>query len=189
MLELAMKTCISITTRTPSKKFKALEQQASAEVNSANITAFDNCTPLDSVVEMARSVLDQGADSNGPWALQKVKNTDEKLFELPSERWRARYPMCKGDFRSRVLAEPVVTGSEHVIRLILENGVSTDVMVSVDGERATTPFGYAIAKQQANFAGCLELFLQEGCKANDVVAEASPRVTALLKVLGRLCCR
>ena len=162
------------------EEFKALEQQASVEANSANITAFDNCTPLDSVVEMARSVLDQGADSNGPWALQKVRITDEKSLELLSERWRARYLMCKG---SRVLAEAVVTGSERVIRLILENGVSTDVMVSIDGERATTLFGHAIAEQQANFAGCLELFLQKGCKANDVVAEASPRVTALLKVM------
>ena len=125
-------------------------------------------------VEMARFVLDQGADPNDSWALQKARFRDEKLLDLLFERWRARYPMEKGDFGSRVLAEAVVTGDERVIRLMLEKGVSADVMVSIEGERAT-PFGHAIAKQQANFIGSLELFLQKGCKANDVVAEASRR--------------
>ena len=125
-------------------------------------------------VEMARFVLDQGADPNDSWALQKARFSDEKLLDLLFERWRARYPMEKGDFGSRVLAEAVVTGDERVIRLMLEKGVNADVMVSIDGERAT-PFGHAIAKQQANFIGSLELFLQKGCKANDVVAEASRR--------------
>ena len=125
-------------------------------------------------VEMACFVLDQGADSNDSWALQKAIFTDEKLLDLLFERWRARYPMEKGDFGTRVLAEAVVTGNERVIRLMLENGVSAEVMVSIDGERAT-PFGHAIAEQQVNFTGCLELFLQKGCTANDVVAEASQR--------------
>ena len=125
-------------------------------------------------VELARFVLDHGADPNDSWALHKAVNTDVKLLGLLLERWRARYPMSKGDFGSRVLAEAVVTGSERVIRLMLENGVSAEVMVSIDGERAT-PLGHAIARQQANLIGCLELFLQKGCTANDVVAEASHR--------------
>ena len=125
-------------------------------------------------VEMARFLLDKGADSNDSWALQKAIFTDEKLLGLLFERWRAKYPMEKGDFGTRILAEAVVTGNERVIRLMLENGVSAEVMVSIDGERAT-PFGHAIAEQQVNFTGCLELFLQKGCTANDVVAEASQR--------------
>ena len=125
-------------------------------------------------VEMVRFVLDQGADSNDSWALQKADFTNEILLSVLLERWRARYPMFRGDFGSRVLAEAVVTGNEHVIKLMLRIGVRVEVMISIDGERAT-PFGHAIAKQQANSIECLEPFLLKGCKGNDVVAEAGRR--------------
>ena len=127
---------------------------------------------VESGVEMARFLLRNGADPNDSWALQKAIFSHEKVLDFLLKRWRVSYPMQKGDFGIRVLAEAVVTGSERVIRLMLENGVSAEVMVCIDGESAT-PFGHAIAKQQANFTGCLELFLKKGCKANGVVAEAS----------------
>ena len=130
-------------------------------------------TALEAAVEkgdevMTRFLLDLGADPKDSWALKKATMADVELLRILLDKWEATYKW-KGDFGSRILAEAVLMGTEHVIRVMLEHGVSTNVMVFINGERATA-FGHAIAKQQANFKGCLELFLASGCKGNDVVA-------------------
>ena len=147
-----------------------------ADINNPKTRKYGG-TALEAAVENGydvRFVLKHGADPNDSWALQKAISTDEILFNFLLRRWRTRYPMQKGDFGTRVLTEAVVTGSERVVRRMLGNGVSAEVMVSIDGESATA-FGHAIAKQQAKSTASLELFLKKGCKANGVVAEASRR--------------
>ena len=174
-------------------------------------TTFGN-TALESAAEngdikMARFLLDQGADPNDSGALQMAMLKDEKLFDLLLEEYKARYPMSKGKYGAISLAGAIMEGNGRNIRLLLERGANAKALVFLDGQRRATPFGLAIARQQENLDGFLELFLQNGCNPNDVLAgynwqtfgssvsdscfgswmyksTPAPRVTALLAAIG-----
>ena len=131
-------------------------------------------------IETVGFLLDQGADPKDSSAFRATfKN--EKLFDLLFERCCARYPMTWGQPGAEILAGAIAQGNERVIRLMLERRVKDDVMVGLDGQTAT-PFGHAIVRQQSNFTGLLELFLQNGCNPNDFVSQgfdgSSPPVTS-----------
>lgn len=138
-------------------------------------------------IKMARFLLNQGADPNDLGALQKALLNDEKLFDLLLREYRARYPMSKGEFGTAVLVGAISEGNGRIVGLMLERGVKANVLVGLD-DRRVTPFGHAIARQQENLTDFLELFFQNGCNPNDVVAEADlnrlPRITALLAAIG-----
>ena len=140
-------------------------------------------------IEMVKFLLDQGATlENDTRALQRSMLKDEKLANLIFERYRARYPWRRGDFGADVLAGAIEMGNEYLIRLMLENGVNANKEADLDYQYAT-PFGLAIAKQQHNFSGCLELFLKNGCNPNDIVSTTGTypvnvRVTAFLAAIG-----
>ena len=143
-------------------------------------------------IDMAHFLLDQGADPDNPGALQKAILKDEKLVNLIFDRYRARYPKRRGTFGAHVLAKAIGAGNEHLIRLMLENGVDANKEVGLDFERATS-FGHAIARQQDNFPGCLDLFLQNGCNPNEIVSTVRMNyqgrkiplcITALLAAIG-----
>ena len=150
-------------------------------------------------IEMARFLLDQGADPDDSGALEGA--ADESMLDLLFSSYDARYPTSRGCSGASVLARAVVHGNELMVRRMLEKRVNDKEMVIV-GDQMATPFGHAIVRQQSNFPGCLELFLQNGCSPNDIVAEAcesgttnlgvkvhiesfeAPRVTALLAAVS-----
>lgn len=144
-------------------------------------------------IKMARFLLDQGADPDDSGALEKAMLKDEKLFDLLLREYRARYPMSKGYCGARVLARAITEGKGRIIRLMLERGANAKALVFWNGQIAT-PFGHAIASQQENLIEFLEVFLQNGCNPNDVVAETGrdwsskrtpvSRTTALLAAIG-----
>ena len=141
-------------------------------------------------IEMARFLLDQGADPNDSGALGQAMLKDERLADLLFERYDARYPIARGDFGVALLEEAVRDNNERVIRKLLERRVNAKRML-YSGD--SSPFGVAIANQQSDGTGQLELFLQNGCTPEDIVARASilkghsgshPMVTALLAAIG-----
>ena len=141
-------------------------------------------------IEMARFLLDQGADPNDSEALREAMIKDKRLVDLLFERYHARYPMARGDFGAFVLEEAVVDGNERVIRDLLERGVNARHMRDFG---RPSPFGLAIANQRGDDTRSLELFLQNGCTPGNVVARASDlengsapvhMVTALLAAFG-----
>ena len=143
-------------------------------------------------LEMVRFLLDQGADPDNPAALRQATLENDELVDLLLERYRTRYPARRSYFGVDVLVRAVFDGNERVIKMMLEKGISAKLFSYEDGVRAT-PFGHAIARQESNFTGCLELFLQNGCRGNDIVAQATdwdpdpptpPRITALLAAIG-----
>ena len=139
-------------------------------------------------IEMVNFLLDQGANPEDTRALAKTMLKDQKLANLIFERYRARYPRRRGDFGTDVLAVAIEMGNEHLIRLMLENGVDANREPKWNYQGVTS-FGIAIARQQDNFSGCLELFLKNGCNPNDLVSglhtvAVGVRVTALLAAIG-----
>ena len=140
-------------------------------------------------IEMTRFLLDQGADPNNSEALREAMRKDKRLVNLLFERYDARSPMARGDFGADLLEEAVVDGNERVIRQLLERGVNASHMFGLTG---AIPFGVAIANQKGDDTGILELFLQNGCTPDDIVAKApdlkndspGPMVTALLAAIG-----
>ena len=120
-------------------------------------------------IEMAGFLLHQGADPKDSSAFTATFE-NEKLFDLLFEKCCARYPMSWGECGAEILAKAIAKGNERVIKLMLQTSVNTNVMTHLDGQWAT-PFGHAIVRQQSNFTGLLELFLQNGCNPNDVVSQ------------------
>lgn len=124
-------------------------------------------------IEMARYLLDQGADPNDPWALREAAYRDKNLFELIFERYCARYPIGQGKLGTTLLARFIEDGDESLVRQILNMGVDADVPIldTKKGERRTG-FGFAIFRQQDNKNNFLEMFLHKGCNPNSVVFQA-----------------
>ena len=121
--------------------------------------------------EMARFLLDQGADPNNSEALRIASTRNERLFDLLFERYNRRYPTIRGKFGADILANAVVDGNERIVRQMLERRVNANVLTYV-GQQPTTSFGHAIARQQVNSKKCLELLLQNGCNPNDIVSDS-----------------
>ena len=124
-------------------------------------------------IEMARYLLDEGADPNDSRALIEAAYRDKNLFELIFEIYRARYPISRGKLGTTLLARFIEDGDESLVRQILDMGVDADAAIfdSMEKDR-TTGFGFAIFRQQDNKDSFLEMFLRKGCNPNSVVFRA-----------------
>ena len=123
-------------------------------------------------IEMARWLLDQGADPNDSWALKEAGYRDKDLFNLIFERYCARYPIGRGKLGTTLLTRFIEDGNQSLVRQILGMGVDAEVAIfdRDKGERRTG-FGVAIFRQQDNKNDFLEMFLQRGCNPNSIVLQ------------------
>ena len=138
-------------------------------------------------IEMARYLLDQGADPNDPYALREAAYRDESLFKLILERHCARYPISKGKLGTTLLVQFIEEGDEASVRQILSTGVDAEANITNGGiDERRTGFGFAIFRQQDNKDNFLEMFLEKGCNPNGVVDQSGPGrniITAFLAAI------
>ena len=152
-------------------------------------------------IEMARWLLDQGADSNDFRTLVRAKYRNKKIFELIFERYCARYQIGRSKLGASLLASFIRDEDEYLIELMLNMGVNADIAIFDDvpyhdgfseqwGERKTA-FGVAISQPLEK--NLLEMFLQKGCNPNSVVFQTGvyeiwqererPLITAFLAAI------
>ena len=147
-------------------------------------------------IDMARYLIDQGADPNNSRALEKSFVKNQELFNLLCETYHARYPSARGEFGTRVLMHVIENENHDAIKRMLQRGVNPEAMWEprsrppfdgppFDGPpfdphpsdcdsyihtfnhlRELTALGYAIFRQKENIA---EYLLQYGCDANGIV--------------------
>ena len=144
-------------------------------------------------IEMARYLLDQGADPNDSYALEETAYRDKDLLELIIERYCARYPRGQSNSGTTLLARFIEDGHDSLVKEILGMGVDADVAI-IDKEKfeRRTAFGVAIIRQRDHKNNFLEMFLQRGCNPNSVVFQSSlhgprehagPLITAFLAAI------
>lgn len=143
-------------------------------------------------IGMTRYLLDQGADPNDSWALRAAAYRDPNLLELIFGRYCARYPISQGKLGTTLLVQLIKEGSDTSVGQILKMGVDANASIIDSNYQRTTPFWYAIARQQDNKDNFLEMFLQKGCNPNSIVFQAGtdwsrngvrPLITAFLAAI------
>ena len=153
-------------------------------------------------IDMARYLIDQGADPNNSRALEKSFVKNQEVFNLLCQTYQARYPSARGDFGTRVLMHAIETGNHDAIKRMLQSGVNPEAMWQpdhcppddidpcvhlMDSQRKLTAFGYAIFRQKENIT---EYLLQYGCDQNGIVlmwewgAIGSSREPAIVAAIG-----
>ena len=155
-------------------------------------------------IEMARWLLDQGADPNDSRALRRSAYRDKNIFELILGRYCARYQIGRSKLGASLLASSIADEDEFLIKLMIDMGVNADVAIfndvysdssssDVQRDERKTAFGVAISWPRENKNNFLEMFLQKGCNPNSVVFQAGayewdqrrerPLITAFLAVI------
>ena len=170
-------TALAIAVKQRNSELVQLLLASGADVNNPE-TRMRGGTALEAAarngdIEMARWLLDQGADPNDSWALKEAAYRDKNLFELIVERYCARYPISKGKLGTTLLVQFIEDGDEASARQILSMGVDADVAMIYHNKQKTTPFGLAIFQQQDNKTNFLEMFLQKGCNPDSVAFQAA----------------
>ena len=159
-------------------------------------------TPLEAAaemgdVDMAKCLIDHGADPNNSWALQWSVVKNQELFDLLCQTYHARYPSARGDFGTRVLQYAIEDEDHDRIKKLLQSGVNAGAN-TLSRSRIDLPFhlhwdyrpmnalGYAIVRQKEII---VELILQYGCDPNVIVLEFHPdfepsRERAIVAAIG-----
>ena len=158
-----------------------------AGVNSG-LTRTNVLNPLEAAAEMgdidmARYLINQGADPNNSQALAWSFVENQEMFDLLCETYRARYPSARGDFGTTVLMDAIEKGNHDAVKQMLQSGVNPEVMSAPANRppytdpyfpyfgfeahcRKLTAFGYAIIRQKESIT---EFLLQCGCNPNGIV--------------------
>lgn len=132
-------------------------------------------------IDMARYLINRGADPNNPRALEKSFVKNDELFELLCQTFRARYPSARGNFGTKVLMHAIENENHDAIKRILQNGVNAETIsepIYDHGLRSDTylrfygltitPLGYAIVQHKESVT---EYLLQHGCDQNGIVLQ------------------
>ena len=132
-------------------------------------------------IDMARYLINQGADPNHARALEKSFVKNQELFDLLCETYRARYPSARGEFGTRVLMHAIENENHETIKRMLQSGVNAEAMsepIFLPGsgfeiysryrDLRLTPLGYAIFRHNENIT---EYLLQHGCDPNGIVLQ------------------
>ena len=152
-----------------------------AEINSKR-EYMDAPTPLMVAAEMgdidmAQYLIDQGADPNDERALEKSFETNQALFDLLCQTYRARYPSTQLVFGTSVLMHAIENGNHDAIKRMLQIGVNAEAMTLLDLRlpcddilypHLITALGYAIVGGRENIT---EYLLQYGCDPNGIVLQ------------------
>ena len=131
-------------------------------------------------MDMARYLINQGADPNDSQALAWSFVKNQEMFDLLCETYRARYPSARGDFGTIVLMDAIEKGNHDAVKQMLQSGVNPEMMSEPAGRppyidpyfdfeenfRKLTAFGYAIIRHKESFT---EYLLQCGCNPNGIV--------------------
>ena len=145
----------------------------------------DLVTPLEAAaemgdVEMAKYLIDQGADPNNSGALEWSVVKNQELFDLLCQTYHARYPSARGDFGIRVLMHAIEDEDHDGIKKLLQSGVNAEAKSKLPpfydeppfhlhlDHRPMTALGYAFVQQKE---AIVEYLLQYGCDPNGIVLE------------------
>ena len=176
-----------------------------AEINSYS-KKHNVISPLEAAaeigdIEMARYLIDQGADPNNSPALEMSFEKNQEMFDLLCQTYRARYPSARGDFGIRLLMQVIENENHDAIKRMLQDGINPDAMfrLSYDdvtfckifrkdygfgGNSKLTAFGYAIFGEKEDIT---EYLLQYGCDPNSIVFRhndiRSSAVTAIVAAI------
>ena len=157
-------------------------------------------------IDMARYLINQGADPNNPRAFEKSFVKNQELFDLLCQTYRARYPSARGNFGTRVLMRVIENENHDAIKRMLQIGINPEAMSEPDfphdfdfrcnlyfvrgldlkyflryRDLRLAPLGYAIVRQKEQIT---EHLLQYGCDPNGIVFDGLFREPAILAAIG-----
>ena len=106
---------LSIAVKQQDRVLTQLLVDAGADIDNPVVRTYGGTAPevamANGDTEMARYLLDQGADPNDSLAFQIASLKDKGLFHLLFEKNSVRYPGNRGDFGTYILAQTIAEGS------------------------------------------------------------------------------
>ncbi|KAI3326317.1 ankyrin, partial [Xylariaceae sp. AK1471] len=118
--------------------------------------------------DLARYVLDKGADPYDPLALEMAFRTNRTLFETILTAYKSRYNYRRKGFGSTVLKSALESRDTALIEYLLDHGADPHSF-----GLGVSPFGHSLAIDNSKNLAIVTQFLKAGCRPDNVVSSTS----------------